>query len=102
MAEIFTALLDSPSSRQIFDMFVSEPAKLDVLRTGLDFFSAEVVAPVDPDAEMRTVDLASAEAARLGHPSVGSDHVLLGMLRQPETFTSTLLQSIGMSLDSAR
>lgn len=40
--------------------------------------------------------LANDESARLGYPWLGTEHLLLGLLRQRETSTSTVLEGLGI------
>lgn len=50
----------------------------------------------------RVLAYAAEEAERFGHKHVGSDHLLLGLLREKGTFAAYLLNSRGLSLDRAR
>jgi ATP-dependent Clp protease ATP-binding subunit ClpC len=51
------------------------------------------------DQGRRTVVLASDEARRLGHGHIGTEHLLLGVLRQPEQIAAETLTSLGIALD---
>jgi ATP-dependent Clp protease ATP-binding subunit ClpA len=44
--------------------------------------------------------LAQEEAARLGHPWLGTEHLLLGLLRQHDTRASRVLSSLGVTATS--
>ena len=49
-----------------------------------------------------TVVLAQEESRRLNHNYIGTEHLLLGLVRQREAIAGTALQSLGVSLDSVR
>ena len=42
------------------------------------------------------------EALRLGHKQIGTEHLLLGMLREGEGVAISLLKKLGISLDDLR
>ncbi len=48
------------------------------------------------------VRLARAEARALGHASVGSEHLLLGLLRCENSAARAALEAVGVTLDAAR
>src|SRR5579871_5480825 len=48
------------------------------------------------------VVLAQEEARRLDHNYIGTEHLLLGLLGEPESIGGRVLTGIGMSLDGAR
>ena len=50
----------------------------------------------------RAISLATAEARQLGHPRVGTEHLLLGLLADGSTATAQTLQAAGASLAAAR
>ncbi|MFF2630216.1 Clp protease N-terminal domain-containing protein [Kitasatospora griseola] len=50
----------------------------------------------------RTVTLAGDEAQRLGHRHLGTEHLLLGLLAQPQDPTARLLGRFGLDLDAGR
>jgi hypothetical protein len=53
--------------------------------------------------EARAVmDRASAEAGRLGHGYIGDEHILLGLLGQPQDPAAALLEEAGLDLAGAR
>lgn len=45
---------------------------------------------------------AQAEAKELGHPAIGTEHVLLGILREGEGIAARALNSVGVTLTTAR
>jgi ATP-dependent Clp protease ATP-binding subunit ClpA len=49
-----------------------------------------------------TVVLAQEEARRLNHNYIGTEHILLGLLGEPEGLAGRALEGFGLSLDGAR
>ena len=49
----------------------------------------------------RSVQLAREEAGRLGHPAVGTEHLLLGILRCQRSHAVAALQALGVTHDRA-
>ncbi len=50
----------------------------------------------------RVIELAVDEARRLNHNYIGTEHLLLGLLREAEGAASSVLESLGITLDKAR
>jgi ATP-dependent Clp protease ATP-binding subunit ClpC len=50
----------------------------------------------------RVLGLAQEEAKRLGHDYVGTEHILLGLVREGEGVAAEVLGNLGISLDSIR
>jgi ATP-dependent Clp protease ATP-binding subunit ClpC len=50
----------------------------------------------------RALVLAEEETRRLNHHYIGTEHVLLGLIRQPEDVASKILESLGISLSDLR
>jgi ATP-dependent Clp protease ATP-binding subunit ClpC len=50
----------------------------------------------------RVVRFAREECEALGHPGIGSEHLLLGILRCPEGMAARALEDLGVSLTVAR
>jgi len=50
----------------------------------------------------RVIELAVDEARRLNHNYIGTEHLLLGLLREEEGVASGVLESMGISLDKVR
>src|SRR5213596_121669 len=50
----------------------------------------------------KIIELAVDEARRMGHHHIGTEHVLLGMVREGEGIAAGVLESLGVSLDRAR
>lgn len=53
-------------------------------------------------AARRSVELAAVEARRLGHPHVGTEHLMLGLLAEGRNPAAMLLQSAGAPLAACR
>ncbi len=54
------------------------------------------------DRARRVMQLAQEEAQRLQHNSIGTEHLLLGLLREREGVAGKVLTSMGVDLDQAR
>lgn len=54
------------------------------------------------DRARHSVDLAHQEADALGHPGVAPEHLVLGMLRVPESVGAKALAALGVTLEAAR
>lgn len=50
----------------------------------------------------RVIDLAYDEAARLNNDYIGTEHLLLGLIREREGMAATVLSQVGVDLDRAR
>jgi ATP-dependent Clp protease ATP-binding subunit ClpA len=50
----------------------------------------------------RSVVMAQEEARRMHHNYIGTEHVLLGLLRQPEGLAYGVLEGVGVNLDGTR
>src|SRR5690606_36568804 len=50
----------------------------------------------------RVIVLAQEEAKRLGHNYVGTEHLLLGLIREGEGIAAKALQGLGISLEQVR
>ncbi len=50
----------------------------------------------------KVIELAIDEARQMGHNYIGTEHLLLGLLREGEGVASSVLDSFGISLDRAR
>jgi ATP-dependent Clp protease ATP-binding subunit ClpA len=50
----------------------------------------------------RVLDFAAEECARLGHPHVGSEHLLLGLLREEKCLAADILHKRGVRLSQVR
>ena len=54
------------------------------------------------DGSRRVVVLAQEEARMLNHNYIGTEHILLGLLREGDGYAARALESLGISLDAAR
>ena len=54
------------------------------------------------DKARRVVVLAQEEARRLGHTQIGTEHILLGLLREEDGSAAQALESLGVGLEAAR
>src|ERR1700704_3011347 len=50
----------------------------------------------------KVIELAIEEARKLGHRHVGTEHLLLGLVREGEGIASGVLESLGVSLEKGR
>jgi ATP-dependent Clp protease ATP-binding subunit ClpC len=50
----------------------------------------------------KVIELAVDEARRLGHSYIGTEHLLLGLVREGEGIASGVLESLGVNLDNVR
>ena len=50
----------------------------------------------------RTIELAIDEARRMGHNYIGTEHLLLGLVREDEGIAAGVLESLGANLDKVR
>jgi hypothetical protein len=50
----------------------------------------------------KVIELAIDEARKLGHDAVGTEHLLLGLVREGEGIASGVLASLGVSLETVR
>ncbi|OGW75872.1 MAG: hypothetical protein A2Z72_04310 [Omnitrophica bacterium RBG_13_46_9] len=57
--------------------------------------------PFTPKAK-RVIELAMEEARELGHNYIGTEHLLLGLLREGEGVASQVLMNLGLDLDKVR
>merc|ERR1711916_109688 len=48
------------------------------------------------------ISLSREEALRLGHDYIGTEHLLLGMIREGEGYAITLLQKLGVNLNELK
>ena len=97
--DVLVALLDSEEATRMLELFDDQPAKLGA---ALQFMTRGALMQADGDAEQRIVDLARAEAGRLGHQETGADHLLLALVRESGSVAGGLLSSLGITVDTGR
>jgi ATP-dependent Clp protease ATP-binding subunit ClpA len=54
------------------------------------------------DRAKHVIELAIDEARRLGHNYIGTEHLLLGLVREGEGIAAGVLESLGVNLDKVR
>jgi len=63
--------------------------------------STSVDLPLAP-ATQRVLANAHEESDRLNHKHIGTEHIVLGLLREEQSFSASLLVEAGLSLESVR
>ncbi len=71
----------------------------EVIVRGEDAPSGHI--PFDADAKL-VLELALREAKDLGHNYIGTEHILLGLIRQGDGVAARILSKLGADLDTAR
>ena len=72
-----------------------------LVQQGPQVMTAPSKLPFTPRAK-RVIDLAKEEAASLNHEHVGTEHLLLGLLRENEGIAAQVLMNLGVRLDEVR
>jgi catechol 2,3-dioxygenase-like lactoylglutathione lyase family enzyme len=70
-------------------------------RAPLEMISTSVDLPLSNESK-RVLAYAAEEAEGLGHQFIGSEHLLLGILREQNSFAAQLLQQHGLKIDEVR
>ncbi len=81
--------------------------ELPKVRTAVEFIIGRGDRPVVGEVGLtprakRVIELAIDEARRLGHNYIGTEHLLLGLVREGEGIAAGVLESLGVSLDKVR
>src|ERR1044071_3691198 len=81
--------------------------ELAKVRTAVEFIIGRGDRPVVGEVGLtprakRVIELAIDEARRLGHNYIGTEHLLLGLVREGEGIAAGVLESLGVSLDKVR
>src|SRR5919204_6637892 len=82
--------------------------QLAKVRTAVEFIVARGDSTTTPSQitlaprTKRIIELAIEEARKLGHSHVGTEHLLLGIVREGESVASGILESLGVSLEKVR
>src|SRR5438046_1814701 len=81
--------------------------ELAKVRTGVEFIIGRGDRPVVGEVGLtprakRVIELAIDEARRLGHNYIGTEHLLLGLVREGEGIAAGVLESLGVNLDKVR
>ena len=83
-------------------LFVDEiRKKIEQHTTVQEKVSTSVDLPLSNEGK-RVLVYAAEEAERLGHKHIGTEHLLLGLLREKESFAAALLNEAGLELQDAR
>jgi ATP-dependent Clp protease ATP-binding subunit ClpC len=80
---------------------VSIRKKIEENTTIREKVSTSVDLPLSNESK-RVLAYAAEEAERLGHKHIGTEHLLLGLLREDQCFATTLLKERGIELDKVR
>src|ERR671931_419830 len=86
----------------------SRGVELSKVRTAVEFIIGRgdsTTSPSEITLSPRTkkvIELAIDEARKLGHSHVGTEHLLLGLVREGEGIASGVLESLGVSLEKVR
>ncbi len=81
--------------------------ELDKARTAVEFIIARGDLPIVGEVGLtprakRVIELAIEEARGLEHDYIGTEHLLLGLVREGEGIAAGVLESLGVELDSVR
>lgn len=91
-----------------YELFLPEPGSLDAIRAAVErevAHGAHAGSNIDlPLAEetSRALDRAAEEAERMNQPRVGPEHLLLGLLGEPECLAARLMRARGADIIRAR
>ena len=80
---------------------------LNKVRSAVEFISGRSEKPSTGETGLtsrakRVIELAIDEARNLGHSYIGTEHLLLGLLREGEGVAAGVLDSLGVTLERAR
>ncbi len=80
---------------------------LGKIRSAVEFISSGRDRPGTGDTGLtprakKVIELAIDEARQLGHNYIGTEHILLGLLREGEGVAAGVMESLGVTLDKAR
>src|SRR2546422_1242738 len=81
--------------------------ELSKVRTAVEFIIGRGDRPVVGEVGLtprakRVIELAIDEARRLGHNYIGTEHLLLGLVREGEGIAAGVLESLGVNLERVR
>jgi hypothetical protein len=102
---ILLGILDDPEALAV-KVIAALGGDRERIRAAVESAPAEssespTVIPVDPEAR-RALGKAMSEALDLGHNYLGTEHLLLGILHDPQTVPGRVLLDAGISLENAR
>jgi catechol 2,3-dioxygenase-like lactoylglutathione lyase family enzyme len=81
--------------------------ELSMIRSAVEFIVGRGERPPVPEIGLtrpaqKAIELAVEEARRFQHTHIGTEHLLLGLIREREGIAFGVLESLGVSLDSVR
>jgi excisionase family DNA binding protein len=81
--------------------------ELERVRSGVEFVIGRGDKPVSGEVGLtprskKVIELAVDEARRLGHHYIGTEHLLLGLVREGEGVAAGVLESLNLKLDEVR
>ena len=94
--------------KALVKLFPKPEAALDLVRKNIEQHSTvreriptSIDLPISAECQ-RILVLASEEAEHMGHKYIGTEHLLLGILREQGSYVARLLNENGLFLDSVR
>ena len=94
--------------RALADRFVRPPASMESIRKQIEArttvrerVSTSVDLPLSQESE-RVLAYAAEEAEQLSHKDIGTEHLLLGLMREEKCFAAEILQGCGLRLPTIR
>src|SRR5437868_3795487 len=94
---------DGVAARVLNNMGVQLPK----VRSATEFIIGRGEGPVTGDLELtqrarKVIELAIDEARRLNHHYIGTEHILLGLVREGQGIAAGILESLGVNLQKVR
>jgi ClpA/ClpB-like protein len=95
---------DHGTASLVLRNLAADPARI---RTAVEFIVGRGDRPVFGEIGLtagakRVIELAIDEARRLDHRHIGTEHLLIGLIRETDGIAAGVLESMGVSLDRAR
>ena len=94
--------------KRLTNLFLHSHASVEIIRQKIEQHSdvrektsTSVDLPLSNECK-RVLTYAADEAERLGHKYIGTEHLLLGLLREKKSFAAQLLDETGVTLEDAR
>jgi ATP-dependent Clp protease ATP-binding subunit ClpC len=93
----------SISARVLWDMGVEQSRVVELINRLSPAGKVALTARIDLTYDMkRVLEFAIDEARLLGHPYIGTEHLLLGLVRQPTGTVSDIFKELSISADEIR
>jgi ATP-dependent Clp protease ATP-binding subunit ClpC len=95
---------DSVAARLLSDLKI----ELNKVRSAVEFIIGKGEKPVSGEnigltpRSKKVIELAVDEARRMGHHYIGTEHLLIGLLREGEGIAAGVLESLGITVEKAR